>query len=260
MLIAQLSDPHVTTGPLAAEPAAGLHRALGRVLAQRPRPDCVVVTGDLVGSGRPDEYAALREIIRRFPLPVHLVPGNHDDRESLLDAFGGTPWLGGGFSAYYHVDHPEATVVVLDSLAPGGDGGGRLGDEQLGWLDGVLAGRPDVPALVCLHHPPVPVGIPAADAIGLADGDALAEVVARHPHVVRIAAGHLHRTVTAGFAGTVLTVAPSTWKQGALAFGADEQAGWVAEPSGFLLHRIADGGCVTHLVQVSHAAGLTVGW
>lgn len=256
MLIAQLSDPHVTTGVLAAEPAAGLHRALGRVLALNPRPDCVVVTGDLVERGRPDEYAALREIIGRFPLPVHLVAGNHDDRESLLDTFGGTPWLGGGFSAHYHVDHPEATVVVLDSLVPGA-GGGRIAPEQLDWLDGVLAGRADVPALVCLHHPPVKVGIPAADAVGLADAEALAEVIARHPHVVRVATGHLHRPVTAAFAGTVLTVAPSTWKQSSLTMSPDEQIGWVAEPTALLLHRLDGMHCVTHLVQVSHAAGTT---
>ncbi|WP_446217330.1 phosphodiesterase [Micromonospora sp. IBHARD004] len=256
MLIAQLSDPHVTTGPLAAEQAAGLHRALGRVLALRPRPDCVVITGDLVNSGRTDEYVALREIIGRFPLPVHLATGNHDDRESLLDTFGGTPYLGGGFSAYYHVDHPDGTVVVLDSLVSGGSGG-RLGDDQLAWLDGVLAGRPEVPAVVCLHHPPVAVGVPAADAIRLADSDALAEVIGRHPHVVRVTAGHLHRPVTAAFAGTVLTTAPSTWVQATLTMSDDEEIGLVAEPTAFLLHRVADGGCVTHTVQVSHAAGQT---
>ncbi|MGC4890050.1 phosphodiesterase [Micromonospora sp. DT227] len=259
MLIAQLSDPHVTTGPLAAEPAAGLHRALGTALALRPRPDCVVITGDLTGHGRPDEYLALREIVGRFPLPVHLAAGNHDDRESLLDTFGGTPHLAGGFSAHYHVDHPEVTLVVLDSLTPGGSGG-RLGDEQLDWLDGVLAGRPEAPAVVCLHHPPVAVGLPAADAIGLADADALAAVIARHPHVVRVAAGHLHRPVTSAFAGTVLTCAPSTWIQASLTMADGDEIGWVAEPTGFLLHRVADGGCVTHTVQVSHAAGRTCGF
>ena len=256
MLIAQLSDPHVTTGPLAAAPASGLHRALGTVLALRPRPDCVVITGDLTANGRPDEYLALREIVGAFPLPVHLVTGNHDDRESLLDMFGGTPYLAGGFSAHYHVDLPDATLVVLDSLTPGSPGG-RLGDEQLAWLDGVLAGRTDAPAVVCLHHPPVAVGAPVMDAMGLADADALAAVIGRHPHVVRVAAGHLHRQVTSAFAGTVLTTAPSTWIQVGLAMTDDEEPGFLAEPTAFLLHLIADGGCVTHTVQVSHAAGRT---
>lgn len=149
--------------------------------------------------------------------------------------------------------------MVLDSLTPGGSGG-RLGDEQLDWLDGVLAGRLEAPAVVCLHHPPVAVGLPAADAIRLADADALAAVIARHPHVVRVAAGHLHRPVTSAFAGTVLTCAPSTWIQASLTMADGDEIGWVAEPTGFLLHRVADGGCVTHIVQVSHAAGRTCGF
>jgi 3',5'-cyclic AMP phosphodiesterase CpdA len=257
--IAHLSDPHITTGPLAADPATGLYRALGRVLALDPRPDCVVITGDLVDRGRPDEYAALQEVIGRFPLPLHLVAGNHDNREALLDAFGGGPLLGGSMQAHYVVEHPTVTVVVLDSLVPGSTAG-RLGDRQLAWLDDVLRTRSDLPALVCLHHPPIPVGIPAMDAIRLADEDALAEVVARHPHVVRVLAGHLHRTVSAGFAGTVLAVAPSTYRQVDLCLRADRDVGFLIEPTTMLLHALSDGGCVTHCAQVSHAAAWMGAW
>ncbi|MBO4208207.1 phosphodiesterase [Micromonospora echinofusca] len=264
MLIAQLSDPHLTTGALATEAAAGLHRALGRVLALTPRPDRVLISGDLTEHGSPEEYATLREMITRYPLPVHLAAGNHDGREAMIDAFGGTACLGGGHDLHYVVEEPELTLVVLDSLTegrpewqrPGLAGCGRLGPEQLTWLDGVLARRSDVPAVVCVHHPPVAVGIPFMDGIRLRDGDALAEVIGRHPHVVRVTTGHLHRATTTAFAGTVLTTAPSTFRQVSLAMHPDEQLGWVAEPTAFLLHRLAGTHCVTHIVQVSHTSGV----
>lgn len=51
MKIAHLSDPHLMTGPFAAEPAAGLVQAIGRLLATVPPPDCVVITGDLADTG-----------------------------------------------------------------------------------------------------------------------------------------------------------------------------------------------------------------
>lgn len=245
--IAQLSDSHITTGPLAGGPAAGLQLALARVMALDPRPDCVVITGDLTDHGRPAEYAALREIIGDFPLPLHLTTGNHDDRAALLDVFGGEP--------YYAVEYPEFTLVALDSLIPGSPAG-RLGEAQLGWLDDVLRRRPAVPALIGLHHPPMPVGIRFLDNMRLLDGDALREVVAGHRRVVRVMAGHVHRPVTAAFAGTVLTVAPSLWRQAGLLLNSDEPPGYLAEPTGFLLHMIDGADCVTHTVQVSHTAAL----
>jgi Icc protein len=66
----------------------------------------------------------------------------------------------------------------------------------------------------------------------------------------------VHRPITAAFAGSVLTVAPSLWRQTGLLLNSDAPPGYLAEPTGFLLHMIEGDDCVTHTVQVSHAAAL----
>jgi Icc protein len=255
MRIAHLSDIHLTTGPLAAGPAAGLAAAIGRLLRLDPLPDCVVITGDLADGGRLDEYSALHAILAHCPIPVHLTTGNHDNPSVLRKSFGNTRFLGGGATTSYVVEYPDATVIVADSHVQGSPAG-RLGHDQLDWLDRVLAGRPGIPSFICLHHPPVPVGIPYLDGMRLADGARLAEVVARHPHVARILAGHVHRPISVPFAGTLVTVAPSTYRQTALHLRDATPPGYLAEPTGFLLHLLTGDICVTHTVAVSHTSAV----
>ena len=256
MLVAHLSDPHISAGPLASEPAFGLHRALGRVLAVDPVPDVVVLTGDVVEHGSAEEYATFREIVGAFPLPLYLAAGNHDDRTEFLAAFGGTTHLAGGDRSRYVADHDGVSFVVLDSLHTG-QASGRLGTDQLTWLDDVLTERSEQAVFVCLHHPPVDVGIPILDGMRLIDGDELGAVIARHPQVVRVLAGHVHRHVTAAFAGSVLAVAPSTYRITELGLRADRMLGFRDEPTSFLLHVGTPSGWVTHAVPISHAGGQT---
>jgi Icc protein len=255
MRIAHLSDPHLMRGPLAAQPAANLAEAFGRLLSIEPRPDCVVITGDLADTGHPEEYAMLDSILRRCPVPVHLATGNHDDPGALIARFGDTPFLADGVSTSYFVEYPEATIIVADSWLDGSPAG-YLGPDQLAWIDRALGARPGVPAFVCLHHPPLAVGMPFLDGMMLTDAVELGEVVRRHPQVVRLLAGHVHRDVSALFAGTLMTAAPSTFRQSALRIHDAEPPGYVAEPTVFLLHLLDGADCVTHSVAISHAAAV----
>lgn len=253
MLIAHLSDPHVTVGALAGPPAVALARAVERLRALDPPPDLVVVTGDLADRGRPEEYAQLAELLNPLDAPVHLVTGNHDDRHALRAAFADLqPSPLADQTACYAVSYPGLRLLVCDSLRPGRDDG-RLGTEQLAWLDGELGRHPDTPAMVCLHHPPITTGVHVMDMIGLEDTPALGEVLGRHPQVVRVLAGHLHRPVTGSLAGVVVSVAPSTYRQVHLDLRASAPGGFVDEPPAFLLHRLDGASCVTHQLPISHS-------
>src|SRR6187551_2297151 len=91
MLIAQISDMHVKPpGEMLykrIDTAGFLERAVAHILALYPQPDVVLATGDLVDGGKAEEYTLLRRLLAPLPMPVYLIPGNHDAREALRDAF-----------------------------------------------------------------------------------------------------------------------------------------------------------------------------
>lgn len=259
MLLAHLSDSHLTTGPLGAEPAAGLALAIGRALAVGA--DVLVVSGDLVERGTVQEYEELRDVLRRSPLPVHLVTGNHDRRAPLRQVFGATPHLPDqvGERVTYVVERDDVRLVVLDSLVepgePGDDvrGAGRLGPEQLSWLDAELRARPETPTLLALHHPPIAVGIGFVDAMNLLDAADLENLLREHRQVRGVLAGHVHRPVTGTLAGAVVSLAGSTYRQTVLDLAGSAPPGYLAEPTTFLLHALTASSYVVHTVAVSHA-------
>jgi hypothetical protein len=60
-----------------------------------------------------------------MPGPVHPTIGNHDDPAALGAEFRGTSFLGGGASAAYAFEYPEATIIVADSRLEGSSAGLR---------------------------------------------------------------------------------------------------------------------------------------
>jgi Icc protein len=198
-VVAHVSDTHV--GNAVQDPAARMAAVMDHLLAMSPRPDVLVVTGDVADHGLPEEYAVARGWLDRWPGPLAVCPGNHDVRERFVDGL--------GIAARSVVQAAGFRFVMLDSLVDAVDGKrvdeGRLGDDQLGWLDRQLRAS-GAPAFVCLHHPPTTIRLELMDAIRLVDGDALAAVLDHHPHVVAVLVGHAHTMGATTFAGLPLLI------------------------------------------------------
>lgn len=245
-MLVQLSDPHIGGTWADADPLAGLRRCVEAVRALRPAPEAVLVTGDLADNCADDEYEHVRELLDSLGPPCFVLPGNHDDRATLRRHFD-VPGEGHA-PIHYVADTGSLRLIALDTQVPGEDHG-QLGGDQLAWLDSTLTVAPDAATVVAMHHPPISVGIPAMDALGIVEADrrALAQVVSRHPQIRRMVTGHLHNSIVGAFGGRTVTIAPSTYVQLRLDFESEEVQTAPEEPIGFAIHALLDGELVSHV-------------
>src|SRR4051794_16303682 len=202
----------------ASQPA--LARAVERVRALRPAPVAVLVTGDIANSGSAEEHQRARELLAPLDAPVYTAAGNHD----LL-----------GTRHEYAVEAGGVRVIVCDTSIPGRDEGSL----DVAWLEGQV--EPGVPTIVAMHHPPIAIGLPWLDEIGL-PGDqreALEDLLARSPQVLRVVAGHVHRASMATLGGCGVVTCASTNIQAELDFATPEMR-LTNEPPSILVHALLD--------------------
>ena len=206
-VVAQISDPHIT-GPHdelfeASDPVGNLSKAIAHAAA---RAEAVIITGDLAArAGTDAEYEGVRAVLDACGTEVLLCAGNHDESRRLQDLFG---LEGRNGRLDYVRELSGGLLAVLDS-SRGGRGDGALDDEQLDWLDGVLAAG--APTLVAMHHPCFAIGGRGLAGVRLDDAsvEGLASVVSRHANVLSVISGHAHMTLSTAFAGTVAHACPS---------------------------------------------------
>jgi Icc protein len=261
MLIAQITDLHVRPPGLSSnrvvETNMMTERAIDAVIALRPRPDVVLITGDLTDCGLVEEYEQLKKMLQRLDLPAFVIPGNHDRRENLRRVL----------AEYRGVtEHPEfvqfvvddfpVRLIGLDTLVPG-KGEGALCPRRLGFLEGALARERDKPTVIFMHHPPFECGIGHMDRIRLLEGaQRLAEIVRPCRNVERILCGHHHRAIEARFAGTIASISPSVAHQVVFDLTEGGPAALVLEPPAYQLHRYRpETGIVSHTVYVERYPG-----
>jgi 3',5'-cyclic AMP phosphodiesterase CpdA len=260
MLIAQITDLHVRPRGQAAnrvvETNMMTERAIDALRALRPQPDVVLITGDMTDCGLIEEYEVLKSLLARLPMPVHMVPGNHDRRDNLRQVFADWPSVVAD-PEFVHcvVDDFPVRLIGLDTLTPG-SGAGALCARRLDFLARAL-GRSHKPSVIFMHHPPLITGIAHMDAINLTEGrERLAELVAANGRVERIICGHYHRAIDALFGGTLASVAPGVAHQVAFDLDPAHAGALVFEPPAYRLHLyLPDAGIVSHTVYVERFPG-----
>lgn len=261
MLICQLTDLHVRpVGQPAnrvSETNMFTERAFRAVARLAPRPDVVVITGDLAECGLDTEYAHLNRLLRKLPpVPVFVIPGNHDQRDNLREGLKHLPGVvADPRYVQYAVEDFPVRLVMLDTLVHG-SAHGELQAEQLEFLDRTLAAAPDKPTIIGMHHPPFACGMAQMDKINLRNAPEFAAIIARHRQVDRIICGHHHRPIVARVAHAIASISPSVAHQVEMSLDPHDEGAFVFEPPAFQLHLwTAAGGIASHTVYVEDYPG-----
>jgi Icc protein len=237
VLLAQITDTHITRD---GDEARYLAEAIAWINAMRPLPNAVLLSGDTVNDGRPEQYAVLRRLLARSDPAVYVVPGNHDSRAALRDGLPAAYFPGlDGERLDFTIDTGEIRIVGLDTSEQ--RPGGILPSASLDWLDERLSAVPARPTLIFMHHPPFRTGVNAADLFGFRGLPRLRAIVGRRRLVRRIIAGHIHcerrALIGAALATTSISSAPQRVPE---LFERRRILSWRPEPAGFATHEWRD--------------------
>ncbi len=217
MKIIHMSDIHLTVpGELLGglDPHARFAQALVHATTNHPDAARIVVTGDLTHWGEEQAYQALRNAVSDAPIPIRLLLGNHDHRDTFLLAFPDHPRDENGFVSYAE-QLGTRTLIYCDTNEPMTHAG-HLGAMRLAMIDAEITAAAGS-VLLFMHHNPAETGMPGVDEIGLSaqDATALASMLRAHaPKVEHIFFGHTHQTLSGSFAGVPFSGIRSTLHQG----------------------------------------------
>ncbi len=203
------------------QPAETFVKTVAQVLDLDPRPAGIIISGDLAFlKGLPDNYTLIKELyrpIREAGIPLHLVLGNHDQRENFWAAFpDAKPTQAAAEHQAAVVETPLANWFLMDSLYKTDVTAGLLGKDQLQWLAKSLDTHAAKPALLVAHHN-------LEGLTGLQDAAALLRTALDHKSAKAYFYGHTHQWRVRREKEIHLVNVPAT----AWLFDAKEPRGWL---------------------------------
>lgn len=123
ILITQISDLHITRpGALAygrVDTATALLRTISTLNGLSPRPDLVVISGDIADSALPEEYAHATKLLGALKVPFVAIPGNHDRRPLMRESFPDSAYGEPGWALNKVRRVNGLDIVLIDSTVAG---------------------------------------------------------------------------------------------------------------------------------------------
>ena len=162
--------------------------------------DFVLLPGDNADDGTPEQYRLVRSALSPLPLPLHVLPGDHDIASGDLGAFYDTL---GAPRLPYATTIRNCRCLFLDVVSAGTGGPDfRLGPDQLDWAEREVAQAATDGRSVAIFMHTYPADLrEGADRIGALLGQS---------HVACVDMGHTHYNELANDGGTIFMATRST--------------------------------------------------
>lgn len=219
-----------------------LQRVLDHIQSSDWQADIVAVTGDLIQDSDARAYKQFCRLFSTLGLPVHCIPGNHDKRVLMKQALQRQ-----SFHYCENVLFQAWSMIGIDSCRAG-DAAGEIEITELERLRDFLETTAAEHVLICLHHPPLPVGSRWLDGVGLLNAAAFLELISGYDNVRGALFGHVHQDFDETVGGIRIIGTPSTCRQ--FKVGSDEFAVDDNPPAYRRISLQADGTIGSELVWV----------
>jgi Icc protein len=208
--LVQITDCHLGekagTRLLNVDTDQSLAAVLALVRKQQPRIDALLLTGDLSDSGSVAAYRRVLAATAGLAAQVRWLPGNHDSAGTMRRVLGDDPRLQRDLLL------GNWQIIGLDSAVPG-EVGGRLAAAELAGLRDCLQREPQRHALICVHHPALPIGCAWIDGQMIANAAEFWRELAPFAQVRVVLSGHVHQEFDTQYNNVRVLATPSTCVQ-----------------------------------------------
>ena len=240
----QITDTHILApGEVlynSIDTALHLKETVQKINRMRPLPDVVLITGDLVDRGDQAAYQHFIDLIKPLISPAYVIPGNHDDPQTMLNAFAETPYFPVSDETFqYTIENLPFRILALNSHSEGTELP-ELSEQRLSWLQHQL-GQSDKPVLIAIHHPPMTTGIELIDMGGSEWFQGLKSVLAGTDLARLVICGHCHTDLCGRIGQVPVYMAPATSHQLIASRGSLVAPSTIIAAAAPTLHHFIDG-------------------